>query len=161
MPILMIKLFVSDVDGVLTDGSMYYTNDGNEYKRFSTYDGMAFQLLRENGIKTCLVTSENTKIVEFRAEKMKIDFLFQGMGYSKKLEIVKKLCLELNINLSQVAYIGDDINCKDLLEAVSFKACPSNAVSLIKKIDGITVLNTRGGDGAVREWVEKILKINI
>ena len=69
----MIKLFVSDVDGVLTDGSMYYTENGDEIKRFSTYDGMAFSILKKNGIKTALITSEKTNIVENRAKKMKID----------------------------------------------------------------------------------------
>ena len=153
----MVKLFISDVDGVLTDGSMYYSNDGNEFKRFSTYDGMGFQLLRERGVKTCLITSEKTRIVELRAAKMKIDFLFQGEGYFGKLKVAQKLCDELSIDFSEVSYIGDDLNCKELLEAVSYKACPSNARSQIKNIENIFVLNTQGGDGAVREWAEMIL----
>ena len=74
----MIKLFISDVDGVLTDGSMYYSENGDEMKRFSTYDGMAFEMLRNKGIKTAIITSENTKIVSNRSKKMKIDFLYQG-----------------------------------------------------------------------------------
>ena len=69
----MIKLFISDVDGVLTDGSMYYSENGDEMKRFSTYDGMAFEILRNYGVKTAIITSENTKIVSNRSKKMKID----------------------------------------------------------------------------------------
>ena len=73
-----IKLFLSDVDGVLTDGSMYYSEMGDEMKRFHTYDGMAFELIRKAGIKTGIITSEKTKIVEKRAQKLKLDYLYQG-----------------------------------------------------------------------------------
>lgn len=153
----MIKLFISDVDGVLTDGSMYYTENGDELKRFSTYDGMAFEILRKYGIKTCLITSENTKIVTRRAEKMKIDYLFQGKGFKSKLETATNLCFQLGIGLEDVAYIGDDINCMDLLKCVGLKACPSNARKSIREINNIIILQTKGGDGAVRELVEIIL----
>jgi 3-deoxy-D-manno-octulosonate 8-phosphate phosphatase (KDO 8-P phosphatase) len=153
----IIKLFLTDVDGVLTDGSMYYTESGDEMKRFHTYDGMAFELLRKAGVKTGIITSENTKIVERRALKMKVDFLYQGHRDGGKLEAAKEICAKEGILFSEVAYIGDDINCKALLEAVGYKACPANARKEIQEIQGITILATKGGDGAVREWVEKIL----
>lgn len=150
-----IKLFVTDVDGVMTDAGMYYSENGDELKKFNTHDGMAFQLLRENGIKTAIITSENTNIVKNRAKKLKVDYLFQGKGFGGKLEAVKEICLKENVNLSEVAYIGDDLNCKELLSSVGLAACPSNAVETIKKIRGIICLSTKGGEGVVREFVEK------
>ena len=154
---MKIKLFLSDVDGVLTDGSMYYSETGDEMKRFNTYDGMGFELIRERGIKTGLITSEKSKIVERRAKKLKVDYLFQAKKNQGKLEAVKSICEKEGYSLDEIAYVGDDINCKDLLEAVGFKACPLNSRKEIKNIKGIKLLNTKGGDGAVREWAEIIL----
>lgn len=152
-----IKLFLTDVDGVLTDGSMYYTESGDEIKRFHTYDGMAFDLLRKAGIKTGIVTSENTQIVARRAAKIKADYLFQGKRDGGKLAAAEQICSEMGITMAEVAYIGDDINCLELLKAVGLPACPANARAAVKKIPNILVLETKGGDGAVREFVERIL----
>lgn len=152
-----IKLFLSDVDGVLTDGSMYYSEAGDEMKRFHTYDGMAFEILRKAGIKTGIITSENTNIVVLRAKKMKVDYLYQGKKNGGKLEVALKICKQEKITISEVAYIGDDINCKELLEAVGYKACPFNARPEIKQIEGIKKIDIKGGDGAVREWAEFLL----
>ncbi len=152
-----IKLLLSDVDGVLTDSGMYYSGNGEELKKFNTRDGMAFQLLREKGILTGIVTSENTPIVERRAKKMKLDFLVQGQGFEGKLKAVEALCTSNGITLDSVAYIGDDINCKALLEKVGFAFCPSDAVCPIKEIPGITVLRNKGGAGVVREIVDNYL----
>lgn len=152
-----IKLFLTDVDGVLTDGSMYYTESGDELKRFHTYDGMAFELLRKAGIKTGIITSENTQIVARRAAKIKADYLFQGKRDGGKLAAAEQICAEMGITLEEVAYIGDDINCLELLKAVGLPACPANARAAVKKLPNILVLETKGGDGAVREFVERIL----
>lgn len=152
-----IKLFLTDVDGVLTDGSMYYTESGDEIKRFHTYDGMAFELLRNAGIKTGIVTSENTQIVARRAAKIKADYLFQGKRDGGKLAVAEQICAEMGITMAEVAYVGDDINCLELLKAVGLPACPSNARAAVKNIPNIMLLETKGGDGAVREFVERIL----
>jgi 3-deoxy-D-manno-octulosonate 8-phosphate phosphatase (KDO 8-P phosphatase) len=152
-----IKLFLSDVDGVMTDAGMYYTESGDEFKKFNTHDGMAFQLLREAGIKTGIITTENTKIVERRATKLKVDYLYQGKGFGNKLQAAKEICEKENITLQEVAYIGDDINCIELLQSVGVAACPNNAVKSVKQINGIIQLGKSGGDGAVREFVEMIL----
>ena len=149
-----IKVFLSDVDGVLTDGSMYYTENGDELKRFHTYDGMAFEILRSAGIKTGLITSENTEIVTRRAAKMKVDYLYQSKRDGGKLAAALEIAKLEGITLDQVAYIGDDLNCQALLEAAGFKACPANARPQIKAIPGITVLEAKGGNGAVRDWVD-------
>lgn len=152
-----IKLFLSDVDGVMTDAGMYYTESGDEFKKFNTHDGMGFRLLRESGIKTGIVTSENTKIVERRAEKLKVDYLYQGKRDGGKLAAAKEICQMEGFSLAEVAYIGDDINCYDLLEQVGLAACPANAVAKVKAIPGIIQLSKSGGDGAVREFAEIIL----
>lgn len=155
-----IKLFLSDVDGVLTDGSMYYTESGEEMKRFHTYDGVAFKLLRESGIITGIITTEVTNIVERRASKLKVDYLYQGKEKGGKLEAAIEICEKEDLSLDQVAYIGDDLNCIELLEAVGFKACPLNANPKVKNIQGIVLLNKNGGEGAVREWVEQLFEDN-
>jgi N-acylneuraminate cytidylyltransferase len=155
---IKIKLFVTDVDGVLTDAGMYYDENGNELKKFNTHDGMGFKLLREKGIKTAIITSENTNIVKNRAKKLKADYLYQGRLHQGKLDAVKEICKQENIELGEVAYIGDDINDKELLEQVSLFACPRNAVDTIKSIPNIIKLKKAGGNGAVREFIEIILK---
>lgn len=152
-----IKLFVSDVDGVLTDAGMYYSEHGDEMKKFNTKDGMAFQLLRDRNIKTAIITSEQTDIVTNRAKKLKIDFLSQGVYGKEKLNALIKICEKENITLSEVAYIGDDINCKEILESVGLKACPNDAINIIKDIDGIIHLKLNGGQGCVREFVDNYI----
>ncbi|ASU35144.1 acylneuraminate cytidylyltransferase [Mucilaginibacter xinganensis] len=152
-----IKLFVTDVDGVLTDAGMYYSENGDELKKFNTHDGMAFQLLRDQNIKTAIVTSEITKLVEKRAAKLKVDHLYQGKKHGGKLSAVLEICDKENISLSEVAYIGDDINCFQLLSEVGVAACPNNALSKIKNIPGIIKLSLNGGEGVVREFAELIL----
>lgn len=152
-----IKLFVSDVDGVMTDAGMYYSEKGDELKKFNTHDGMAFQILRDRDIKTAIVTSEETNIVKLRAEKLKVDYLCQGKKHNGKLNAVKKICKTEGIELKNVAYVGDDINCFELLSNVGYAACPSDAIDEIKSIPQINILSKKGGEGVIREAVSKIL----
>ena len=151
-----IKLFASDVDGTMTDACMYYAENGIELKKFNFRDGMGFKLLRDAGIKTAIITSEDTPIVKKRADKLKIDYL--SMGTWTKLEFIQNICKKLNITLDEVAYIGDDINDFELLSAVKYKACPNDAVKKIKSIPDIIVLKSKGGEGAVREFIELLLE---
>ena len=153
-----IKLVLSDVDGVLTDGGMYYSQKGDELKKFNTRDGMGFQLLREAGIKTGIITSENTKIVDNRAKKLKVEYLFQGKREGGKLTAAIEICQKEGIELEEVAYIGDDINCIQVLSKVGLAACPKNASKKVKAIPNIIVLNSNGGEGVLRELVELILE---
>jgi len=152
-----IKIFLSDVDGVLTDGGMYYSESGEEQKKFNTRDGMGFQLLQKAGIKTGIITTENTKMVERRAAKLKIDYLYQGKKDGGKLAAALEICAKEDVSMEQVAYIGDDINCIDLLKAVGFAACPADAMQSVKNIESIQVLQLKGGEGVVREFAEIIL----
>ena len=154
-----IKLFLSDVDGVMTDAGMYYTASGDEFKKFNTHDGMAFNILREAGIKTGIITTENTTIVERRAAKLKIDYVYQGAGFKGKLAAAMEICVKENITLNEVAYIGDDINCIELLQAVGIAACPANSTKKVKAIPGIIHLQKSGGEGAIREFVDDYILI--
>lgn len=150
-----IKIFLSDVDGVLTDAGMYYTENGDEFKKFCTYDGMGFQLLQKSGVKVGMLTTEDRELNRRRAKKLGLDFDFHGA--KDKLQIVKELCEREKITLNEVAYIGDDVNCFELLSNVGIAACPNNAVKRIKSIPNIIHLQKNGGEGVVREFVELIL----
>lgn len=152
-----IRLFLTDVDGTLTDGGMYYGSDGTEFKKFNTRDGMGLQMLQSTGVKVGIVTSENTAINVNRARKLKLDYLKQSARDGGKLAAVNEICDELGITLQQVAYVGDDVNCYDLLAAVGWAACPADACDKVKSIKGIHILQRRGGDACVREWIDQIL----
>ena len=152
-----IKLFLTDVDGVLTDAGMYYSENGDELKKFNTHDGMGLQLIRQKGIKTGIITSENTMMVERRFNKLKLDYLYQGKREGGKLASVVEICEKEGITLNEVAYIGDDINCLELLSNVGLAACPANALDAVKQIPGIVRMNKKGGEGCVREFIEMII----
>ena len=150
-----IKLVATDIDGVWTDAKMHYTENGDFMKSFSTYDGMGVQLLKNKNIETVIITSENSNIVLQRAKKLKINNV--TIGEKNKLAKIKKICSDKKINLSEVAYIGDDINDIELLKEVGFSALTSNSpIQEQIKVDYIT--NKKGGDGAFREFVDLILK---
>lgn len=150
-----IRLFLCDIDGTLTDGGMYYSEKGDELKKFNTRDGVAFAMLREAGIKTGVITSEDTQIAIRRAKKLSIDFLCQGRRDGGKLAAAQEICRQTGIPMAEVAYIGDDINCVPLLEAAGIRACPADAQPAVKRIPGIHVMQRKGGDACVREFVEK------
>ncbi|MBO6256255.1 MAG: acylneuraminate cytidylyltransferase [Bacteroidaceae bacterium] len=155
-----IKLFITDIDGTLTDGGMYYSESGDELKKFNTRDGMGIQMLREAGIKTAIITSEDRQLNQRRAEKLKVDFLRQGKVNGGKVTVAKEITQEMGISMNEVAYIGDDINCIELLSQVGHAACPADACEKVKCIDGIVVMKKNGGKGCVREYCEYILRLN-
>lgn len=159
-----VKLFLTDVDGCLTDAGMYYSADGEVMKRFCVYDGMGMVLLQQAGIPCGILTSEQSLIVKARAEKLKLEFLYLGVGSKvnpkclTKLEAAQEICVKLGIGLENVCYVGDDVNDIDLLCAVGLPCCPPNARKEVKAISGIKVLKTLGGQGAIREIADEILK---
>ena len=152
-----IRLILTDIDGVWTDGGMYYDQTGNEWKKFHTYDSAGVLFAHKHNIPVGIITGENTEIVKRRANKLHIDYLFQGV--IDKLATAILLCKNLNIELNDVAYIGDDIGDVELLKAVGIKGVPASAPDYIKKLSNIT-LTKNGGEGVFREFVEKILNIN-
>lgn len=151
------KLILTDIDGVWTDGGMYYDQTGNEWKKFHTYDSAGVLFCHQHNIPVGIITGEETEIVKRRAEKLKVDYLFQNV--SNKYEIVSKLSMELNIDFSEIAYIGDDLNDIDVLKNVGIAGVPSSAPDYIKVLATIK-LEKKGGEGVFREFVERILKIN-
>lgn len=149
-----IKLFLTDCDGCLTDSGMYYSENGDEIKKFSALDGLGFRLMREHGIPCGIITGEDRKLVARRAEKMKLDIL--KMGVMDKLSVVQEICRERGITLQEVAYVGDDVNDKELMAAVGFSASVPGAMEEVKQIADY-VTKRPGGGGAVREVIEYIL----
>ena len=160
---MMVKLFLTDVDGCRTDGGMYYSANGEELKRFCVYDGMGMVCLQQAGIPCGILTSENSPIVQARAEKLKLRFLYLGVGSRvnpdclTKLQAAQQICDQLGITLADVCYVGDDINDVELLSAVGYPYCPPNARPEVKAIQGIHMLNTPGGQGAIRELCDILL----
>lgn len=150
-----IRCLLVDCDGVLTNGAMYYTENGDEIKKFSTYDGMGFQLLKNHGIITGIITGEDRQLVKRRFEKLGLNELY--MGVSDKLKILDEICKKNNLKYEEVAYIGDDLNDIPIIENVGFSCSVHNGISIIKsKVDYVTSKN--GGEGAVREIADLILK---
>ena len=147
-----IKLFLTDVDWVLTDAWMYISEKWDELKKFNTLDWKAFEIMRNSWIKTWIITQENTKIVEMRAKKLNVDYLYQGIN--DKLNILKEILKKENINIDEVAYIWDDLGDKEILENVWIKACPKNWVNEIKNITWIIKLKKEWGDGCIREFIQ-------
>ena len=152
-----VKLILTDIDGVWTDGGMYYDQMGNEWKKFHTYDSAGVLFAHQQDIPVGIITGESTAIVERRAKKLHIDYLFQGV--QDKLSVAQQLCERLNITLEEVAYIVDDQNDLRLLQVVGISAAPQSAPDYIKK-KVMYVMNKKGGEGCFREFVEKILEID-
>lgn len=150
-----IELFAMDVDGVLTDAGMYYSEFGDELKKFNTRDGKGIELLRKLGIKTAIITSENTKIVEKRAKKLKVDYLFQGVKNDKDI-VLQKISKDLGISIKNVAYIGDDVNDLSALKIVGLPITVQNATQKNKEIAKL-IVPLNGGDGCVRYVCDLII----
>ncbi len=149
-----IRLFATDVDGVLTDAGMYYSESGDEWKKFNTRDGMGIKLLQKAGLLTALVTQEHTKLVARRAEKLAIPEVHKGAF--DKLTVLKEIAERHGFTLREVAYIGDDVNDLAALEAVGFSAAPADALPAVRRAVDY-VCRKKGGEGAVREVADLIL----
>jgi len=145
-----VKMVITDCDGCLTDGGMYYSENGDELKKFNTRDGMAFSVLRSKGIVCGIVTGEDRELNRRRAAKMKLDFIRNGI--TDKLTVVKEIAAEYGISMEEIAYIGDDINDIDVLKAVGYSFCPADAAAAVKETAD-TVLAAKGGEGVIREVV--------
>ena len=150
-----IRMLITDVDCVLTDGGMYYTENGDIMKKFHTRDGMGVTLIKKKNISTIIITKEKTKFVKQWAKNMKIEKLYDGI--QKKEDLVNEICDHYNLKPEELAYIGDDVNDIALLKKVGLSATPANGISEVKKIcDYICAL--KGGEGAFRELADLILQ---
>ncbi|GMV49510.1 MAG: HAD hydrolase family protein [Nitrospira sp.] len=149
-----IRLFATDVDGVLTDAGMYYAESGDEWKKFNTRDGMGIKLLQKAGLLTAIITQESTKIVMRRAQKLTIPEVHQGAF--DKLAVLQDLIARHGLSMTEVAYMGDDVNDLQALAAAGFSAAPADAtVPVLKTVR--YVCKKKGGEGAVREVADLIL----
>lgn len=147
-----LKLLVMDVDGVLTDGGMYYSESGDEYKKFNAKDGMALKMIRKQGVKTGIISNgSNTNLVGKRAAVLQIDLV--EVGQNNKLDVLKAWCAQLGFELSQVAYVGDDLNDIEVMQSVGFSACPHNAAETVKQVSKV-ILKSNGGEGCLRELID-------
>lgn len=148
------KLILTDIDGVWTDGGMYYDGTNIEMKKFHTYDSAGVLFAHYLGIPVGILTGENTEIVRRRAEKLKIDYLY--IGVRDKVAVANELCKTLQIDLKDVAYIGDDINDMKLLQLVGWAGVPASSPNYIRALSSVNLLK-KGGEGVFREFVETIL----
>lgn len=153
---LKYKMFLTDCDGCMTDGGMYYSEKGDELKKFNTRDGVAFRLLRERGIITGVITGEDVALNKRRCEKLKIDVL--APGCTDKVACINRLCATYNVRPEEVVYIGDDIADKDAIEFVGFGCCPADAAADIRAVAAL-VTKAKGGEGVIREVAEMVLNL--
>ncbi|MCR4881495.1 MAG: HAD-IIIA family hydrolase [bacterium] len=148
-----VKLLALDVDGVLTDGSISYTDDGKEIKTFNAKDGQGIAMLTKLGIKVAIITARTSTIVQKRANDLGVQYVFQGA--KNKLEKLEYLKTTLGITNEEIAYMGDDLPDIPILNVVGIKACPNDAVDEVKKICNFKAAKN-GGKGAVRELTDLI-----
>lgn len=150
-----IKIILTDVDCVLTDGGMYYTEKGDVMKKFHTRDGMGVTLLKKNNLLTIIVTKEKTKFVKMWAKKMNVEKLYDGIQNKEILldEILKKF----EVKKDQIAYIGDDVNDINLLKLVGLSATPFDGIKEIRKFSDY-ICKSKGGEGAFRDLADLILE---
>ena len=151
-----IKIVLTDVDGVLTDGGMYYTSEGDYMKKFHTRDGMGVSILKKNNISTIIITKESTEIVRHWAKNMNIKKIFDGI--QKKEHILDDIIKLFNVKKDEIAYIGDDVNDLELMKKVGFSATPNDGIILAKEIADYTC-HCKGGEGVLREIADLILTI--
>jgi len=149
-----IKVVLTDVDGVLTDGGMYYTKEGDIMKKFHTRDGMGVTLLRKKSIPTIIITKEKTPMVKKWATRMKAK-LYDGVV--EKKSIISVIKNEFKIKAEEIAYVGDDINDVELLKKVGFSAVPKDGIQDAKRTCDY-ICKKNGGEGAFREIVDLILE---
>jgi 3-deoxy-D-manno-octulosonate 8-phosphate phosphatase (KDO 8-P phosphatase) len=150
-----IKLAVFDVDGVLTDGRLYFLQDGSEMKAFNTLDGQGIKMLIASGVTTAIISGRTSSMVERRAKSLGIEHLIQGR--EDKLVVLDQLLATLNLDYEEVAHLGDDLPDLPIIRRVGLGMAVANAASFVRQhAHGVT--QARGGEGAAREFCELILR---
>lgn len=150
-----IKLVLTDVDGVLTDGGMYYTEQGQVMKRFNVKDGMGVVRLQKAGFEVGIISTDKSKIIQARGEKLKLNIIRYGV--KDKKETLLEICKKKHLSPEEVAFVGDDVNDISIIETAGFTACPNDSFEEIKKMVDY-VCKSNGGYGAFREFAELIIK---
>lgn len=153
--LVKIKAFLTDVDGVLTDGGMYYSPEGLVMKKYFVRDGMGSVILQRSGIETGMITSDTSPIGRARAERLKFDHIY--IGIRDKCEALDEICAKKDYAYQNIAFIGDDINDIEILKRAGFSAAPADAIDEVKKVVDY-ICAKKGGEGAYREVVDMIMK---
>lgn len=150
-----IKMLCLDIDGVLTDGGMYYSESGDEFKKFNTKDGLGIKNLIKKGIKVAFISNgKNNKLIESRAKLLGVEKVY--VGKEEKLKVMEKWLKETKLTWNNIAYVSDDINDLEVIKKVALSACPNDATPKIKSSSHI-ILTKNGGDGCVREFIDLYL----
>jgi len=155
-----IKFILLDVDGTMTDGGMYYSEKGDQFRRFDGQDGMAIhRMITRHGMRFGLISSGHTgNIIHSRAETLGITHVYHGTR--PKREVVDEWLDELRLSYKHLAYIGDDLNDLEMIQKAGVSACPANAVSQVRQAADI-VLSRKGGNGCIREFLEEVMNYDI
>jgi YrbI family 3-deoxy-D-manno-octulosonate 8-phosphate phosphatase len=154
-----IRLLLTDVDGVLTDTGVYYSDAGEVLKRFSIRDGMGVERLREIvNVETGIITGEKSASIKKRADKLQIAELH--LGINEKVQVLEEIMVRTSLVREQIAYIGDDMNDLEIIKTVGLSACPCDSFPAIKKIADFVCI-ARGGQGAFREFAEFIISAQL
>ncbi|MFC2123248.1 KdsC family phosphatase [Bacteroidota bacterium] len=152
-----IKLVVADVDGTLTDAGIYLTANGDEFKKFNARDGIGMKILMAEGIEVGIISASlTTRMVETRAQMLGIKYCY--VGNDPKSAVLDLWRQELDLSYTEIAFLGDDINDKGVMELVGLSACPSDAVDIIKGVADI-ILEKKGGEGCFREFVDRFFPV--
>jgi 3-deoxy-D-manno-octulosonate 8-phosphate phosphatase (KDO 8-P phosphatase) len=151
-----IRLVATDVDGTLTDATVFYSEKGEELKRFSLRDGMGVQLLREAGIPTAIVTQEKSGFAEARAKKLGLEHCFLGVKH--KADFLPDLCKRCGVEADAIAYIGDDVNDVGVMKLVALAGAPGDALQAARDA-AHKITNAHGGRGAFREFSDWLLML--
>ena len=149
-----VRLAAFDVDGVLTDGALYYTDAGEEFKAFNVQDGHGIKMLQESGVAIAIITSRSSKLVANRARNLGIDHLYQGV--ENKLDAMNELLTKLGLTLAEAGYMGDDVIDLPVRRRGGFAASVPEAPALVRQ-HAHYITRARGGHGAVREYCEVVM----
>lgn len=150
-----IKLLLLDVDGVMTDGGIYFSERSDELKKFNIHDGYGIVKLQKSGVKVGILTGRSSPLVARRAQELGIVEVYQNL--ENKLDAYEQIKVKLNLSDSEIAYVGDDEPDIPVMKKVGLAACPANATAPVRRQADIVCKN-RGGEGAVREVVDFILE---
>lgn len=151
-----LRAIAFDIDGVLTDGSMYYTEQGDTMKKFNTKDGMGISMLIGRGLKIAFISGENSQVILKRAEKLGVTDVY--IGVTNKMEAINNFLTKYKISIDEAAYVGDDLNDTEVMKAVGVSFAVNDAVEDVKKV-ALVITEKKGGQGAVREIADAILKL--
>lgn len=150
-----IRIVIFDVDGVLTDGTLYFTDSGEEIKAFNSRDGHGMKMLKASGVELAIITARESRSVKLRAENLNITLLYQGE--KNKLKVFESLVTKLKLDMSSCAYVGDDLIDLPVMTRCGLSICVPSSPILVKK-HAHYVTNSEGGQGAVREVCEMIMR---